>query len=70
MASPRLIAPYYNLVEERPVRVVEEKPVEVIEERPLDDGLSCILKTRSAAGLAQRPSAIAANRCITLEPQP
>jgi hypothetical protein len=40
--------------------VVEERPVRVVEERPLDDGLPSILKTRSAAGLAQRPSAIAA----------
>jgi len=48
--------------------VVEEKPVEMLEERPLDDGFPSVLKTRRAAGLAQRPSAIAATAASPSNP--
>jgi hypothetical protein len=60
----RIVARRRTVVEERPVRVVEERPVEVIEERPSTTVFPSILKTRSAAGLAERPSAIAATAWI------
>ena len=57
----RIVARRRTVVEERPVRVVKERPGRGDRGATLRRRSSlAVLKTRSAAGLAQRPSAIAA----------